>query len=784
MNLHARRITSISPRHGASAQPEKPFRPLAFLMAFLCSMALTGCGGGGGGGGGVSPIGPGGQTLGTVDGYVSNGIVAPSVRANLGALITAPAGNAEVTLLMLDAATGAERVLGTGQTDDQGYYQVRFDTLQPMLRNLIVRARAGNRVYESLLPRVTHGAMVRAPLMDPNSNLPVKIVQEAAKFGRHTTINVGELLAILSPEALKELEARIGELVSHLVAREAAKEQVFGARLAPLRQYAFDLQQRVNEAIDKGELTAAEGWKLFSRELAAWAKERGFTAADLQTLDDLNQAFVFEPFKNDLKDSTGLAAGGFALIEAERLKERKLLFLQVVADSVRILAGSKAGTDFAAFFPLVERVRGALTQARTPEEIQRFFQNNSSLFLEFGTYLSLALAEVGFSSDLVAEVFQGTIPAYGFTGGITESGGTTMTVAPPPDRGLQDALNTAVDPTGRAIGFVQWQEQIITALMERVRTIAAKVSLVLRPDQMKAVAYLIWAQGEENLNFPAPPPPIPGDDPTEPGKPYPITAGGRVAKLAQAESVEHLAYSFTHQLLAGYDSSAANMPQPVVALLAEDDAAAGITLIKTDEAGIMTRSIVRLADLEAYPFLELEGLVVKSPYYAYPMPMPVPAPDEPVTTMPWRSLATPGAPGAIDGSPGTGGNSSSEPWPGAIDPVPPAPYPYEIEPMYLVVKSARVLPPPPPPPTKFIDVPGRIVQPVVGTVPVPELFVFESADEPYNAAILEAVYARFDSINLLSPARWVGRRVLLSGVLFIEPTGRKMIHIADIKAAP
>ncbi|RCK78317.1 MAG: hypothetical protein OZSIB_1559 [Candidatus Ozemobacter sibiricus] len=766
-----------------SSSPKGP-RPLAVLLAFICSVFLTGCGGGGGGGSGfISPTGPTPTTTGTVEGYVSTARLNPAGRANLAAAITAPARGAQVQLFALAPDTGAEVLLGSTSTDDQGYYQLTFTSNLAILRNLIVRATANGTSFAALLPKVENGRMVRAPTMDPDSELPVKIVLEAAKVGKHHDLNLGELLAILPPTALKELETKIAELVRNLVAREQAKQQKFGARLPQLRQLAFDLQQRINEAIEKGELSAAEGWKLFTRELAARAEKLGFSAADLQTLDDLDQTFVFEPFRPDFAD-----LDDYETIAADRLKERKLRFLGLVAESVKILAGAKAQTSYTEFFALVDKISAALQAARTPADIHRFFTDNGQMFLTFGKYLSSALLEVKFTPDLVRRVFAIPVPAYGF--GIAEMAGPAYrkeagagTAVPSRDQ-MQTVMAPQGDPAGRALGFLKLQEEFLARLIEEVQRVAREAALALTPEQAKAVAYIIWAQSEENLNFP--PPPVPGEP-----DPYPITLAGKVEALASpvTETVgsgnSAKTFKFTHQLvgtdfctiLAGPSTMSSSggtepgfapgpVPPTVLAYLAQG--AEKITLVKMAADGQTSKSLVDLADLTGYEFLEIEGMVVKSPYQPMPMPMPV-EPSDPILLIGLNNSHSQGSSGVS-----SSGSGSSEPGdPGLIPD-------YEVGPIYLVVTVARVLPPPPPPPSEFQGITGKVLQAYAGAKPVPGMYVFSCSLEKYDGAILVPPYTGLDTVTQLSLAKWVNQTVTISGILFTEGE-RKTIQLWEIK---
>ncbi|NLI79919.1 MAG: hypothetical protein GX442_26170 [Candidatus Riflebacteria bacterium] len=756
---------------------KREFRPLAVFLAFLCSLLLTGCGGGGGGGGGfISPVGPGTGTTGTVEGYVSTASLNNKVRANLAATLETPAENAAVQLIALDPTTGVEIPLGAGRTDDKGYYQIPFTSSLAILRNLIVRATANGRSFEALLPMVVNGRMVRAPTMDPESGLPVKIVREAAKFGKHLEINLGEVLSVLPEEALQELEGKIAELVRNLVAREQAMEARFGTKLPALRQFAFDLQQRINEAIEKGEMTPAEGWKLFDRELAAKAAELGFSATDRQAMDDMDQTFVYEPFLPEIKRTAE-----WQTTATERLKERKLRFLEVVTESVRTLVPDTKEASYQEFFALVEKIAAALEAARTPAEIQRFFTDNGQVFLTFGKYLSLALMEVNFTPDLVGKVFAIEVPAYGFDDSLTGADAVGSGVEISANSEYKTLMAPQGDPAGRAIGFVRLQDQFIERLITRVQEVAAGINPPLTAGQAKAVAYLIWAQTGENLNFPTPPV-VTGPDPAAP---YSINLSGRVQALATPMTLEGESWSFTHSLESvglARVMSAGSSPawggaepaiypafNPTIAWLAQEPGQK-ITLTKVSETGAKTETQVDLADLAQYAFVEVEGLMVKSPYTPV-APTDPDFPTDPGQVIPMSvtldssgggSGSGPGSsgePGVVDGYPGTGVISS-----------------YDIGPMYLVVTRARVLPPPP---AEFSGVPGKVVQATAGGKPVAGLFVFSCADPAYDGAVLQAMFVSVDTVSSISLAQWVGKGVTLAGVLYTEGE-RKTIQVTDI----
>ncbi len=756
---------------------KKEFRPLAIFLAFLCSLMLTGCGGGGGGGGFISPVGPGTGTAGTVEGYVSTASLNNKVRANLAATLETPAENADVQLIALDPATGGEIPLGTGRTDDKGYYQISFTSSLAILRNLIVRATANGRTFEALLPRVVNGRMVRAPTMDPESGLPVKIVKEAAKFGRHLDINLGEVLSVLPEGALQELEGKIAELVRNLVAREQAMEGKFGTKMPARRQFAFELQQRINEAIEKGEMTPAEGWKLFDRELAAKAAELGFSAADRQALDDMDQTFVYEPFLPEIKRTAD-----WQTTAAERLKARKLRFLEVITESVRTLVPDVEEAGYQEFFALADKIAAALEAARTPAEIHRFFTDNGQVFLTFGKYLSLALMEVNFTPELVAKVFAIEVPAYGFDDSVTggEAVGSGVEISANSD--YKTLMAPQGDPAGRAIGFLRLQDQFLERLVTRVQEVAAGITPPLSAEQARAVAYIIWAQTGENLNFPTPPVVAEPD----PSAPHSLRPAGRGQAPAPPQTIEGKSWSFTHSLEsvglarvmgAGFGSSSSGSmggAEPAIfpagpaaiAWLAQEPGQK-ITLTKASATGDRIEAQVDLADLVQYPFVEVEGLMVKSPYTPVaPTDPDVPADPGQVIPLSVRlGLSGNGAghssePGAVDGYPGTGVISS-----------------YEVGPMYLVVTRARVLPPPP---AEFSGVPGKVVQATAAGKPVTGLFVFSCADAAYDGAVLQPLFVSVETVSSISLAQWAGKNVTIAGVLYTEGD-RKTIQVTDIR---
>ena|GEM_PF-1900912 len=771
----------------------KLLRGFAFLAAFFCSLVITGCGGGGGNS--VNPISPNSVLSGSIEGYVSASKISSSIRSSVAENIAQPLSNAAISLISIEALTGKETTLGTSQTDDKGYYQIQFLAKAVNPRNLILKAVGNGQSLECVLPQIKEGIVVRAPTIDPTTHVQSKIVREAAKFGKNGDVNLGEIMSVLTPAAISELESKIPDLVAGFVERDEATQKKLGAIFTDMKNYAFELQQTINDEIEHGKLTSSDAWKVFSAEMDEKAKSLGISSDDLKSLDDIDQAYLFEPFKKDLADKPSFR-DGLGKIETDQLRERKIKFLALLADSVKILVKDKANSEFAGFFQLLEKIKTVIETAGSSEEIQRFFQNSSGLALELGSYLEKALLEAKFTADMVNAVFSIPVPQVGF--GLSSSG-TAMSADTSSTGGVIGS--TANDSPTIAIDLITKQDDLLNQLIMKVREVVTNANISLTSEEVKAAAYIIMAQSSENLNFSAPPP-LPSDTgSTDPSSPierpnYDYTMSGTVETMSEFKTVDEVTYKFTHRLRArnycdvsqpfGVTTKADVADAQIIAYLAATEP---IELEKVDTNGIISLTKGTLDDLTQYELVEIEGTLVKSPY----KPIPMPAPAEPTTTSGVdyasygsddKTTTTVGTTGSMPGNSGSGNDPSDT---GITSPAYPAPitvYP-ELDQAYILVKKARILPPPPPSPIAFENISGKIIQPTANLLPVAGIFIFESADSLYNGSLLQQAGYDLESLRLLDFSQWAGKPVSISGTLIqqFDSGGSKVIIVRSLQGA-
>ncbi|HNW35859.1 MAG TPA: hypothetical protein PKM25_13055, partial [Candidatus Ozemobacteraceae bacterium] len=479
-------------------------RYLAFLTAFFCSMFFSGCGTGSDGGGNPAGILPTGQVTGGVEGYVSRATISGNLKASVGTALSTPFADASVQLIALDSSNGSEQILGTGRTDDHGYYQITYSNTSADNRNLLLRAVKGSDVSEGVLPMLKQGIVVRAQTINPNSSVTAKILRQLGKVGKSSTINLGELTAMMPAETLESLENGISTIVNSLIAREEARKLRFGSRLDELSAAAFEVQQSVEESVEKGELSAEEARIAFIRKLEERARAIGFTSEELSALDDYDNAFLYKPIMS-LFSGCSDEAREEVNFETNRLRESKRNTLSLVSDSVTMLVGEKSRTEYAAFYQLIEKMRQMLDEAATPADIRDVFAPDSDQMKEFTTSLGNVLLSIDFTPELVAEVFSMQTPRLLDTGA---ADGISKTASP----GNISNYNPS--------SLVRQQGRIIGDLTEAVRHVAEKAALSLTEDQLKAIALLLWAKAPEKLDFtvampastePASPLPPPGE---------------------------------------------------------------------------------------------------------------------------------------------------------------------------------------------------------------------------------------------------------------------------------
>jgi hypothetical protein len=761
-------------------------RTTALVVLAAALFLFTGCGGGGSSSSPLNPVSPGNPTTpgttGSVSGYVSQSKVSGSLRTNVGASLANPMTGAACQLIAI-AQGGAETVLGTTQTDANGYYLFNSVQNPTSAKNLIVRASSGATVHECVLPQMKAGLTVQAPTIDPQTSVQAKVVKQAALSGDPGQLNLAELLAVLPPDLLEVLETKIQEVVENFLARENARRQKLGANANTLLSYSFEIQQEINEMIERGELSASEAWKKYALLMEAKAKSLGISAENLKSISDLDQIFLLEPFSDDFSDPDSWEE--YEKIKREQLRERKLKALDLLVTSFNVLA-----PDFVEFAELAETFRSLIQKAQTVDDLHMIFMVSSTNQRKFLEYLNHALARVNFPLAYIGDVFAIQPPTYGYNS-------TPKTIATA-GSSSQVTVGAAGTPTSRADSFIAAEEANLQYIMDQVRAIAIKsqITPALTDEQIKAVAYILWAGSSENLYFPPPPPPV--DEPPFSDFSMSGTVMSLAAKGISPPQVAEI--TFTHGLTYGdlyymgetgaTDGStlpgaeyqaylAATQPFEIVSM--KDASVAGTTTTGT------------LDDLTAHELVELECLLIKAPpIMDYPTPIGPPgSPDNPIplsikarkfrqTTVTGTSTTT-----SSSGS-GSAPGSSGSTYPGTPNGVDI----YNPEPYYLVVRKAFIMPPPPPPPVELSEELGRIVPVKTSSgVVIPGYYAFESPNDLYNGAILEpdypvSIYSGVESLRQINLAIWADQMVRISGTYFSDPaTAKKTILVRDIQAA-
>ncbi|HEY9072294.1 MAG TPA: hypothetical protein VIV61_18680, partial [Candidatus Ozemobacteraceae bacterium] len=460
-------------------------RYFAFLSAFCCSMFFSGCGSSSDGGSNPAGLLPLNTIRGGVEGYVSRESVAGSLRTRIATSLSEPVSDARVTLYALDPENGMEQVIGSGRSDDRGYYQIGYALPNLPARNLIVQAVKDGETIECVLPSLKDGVVVRAPTMDPESRIQAQLVRELGRYGKADEISLGELTALLPEEALARFEGHLGPIVQALLAMDEARRLKFGPRLDELSKAAFEIQQSLTEAVESGDLSSDEARTAFFRKLEERARALGFTSEELNALDEFENAFLQQPLEKLLPgvpDGDGIQKG----LALARLRETKRTTLSLVSDAVTTLVGEKSRTEYAGLYQLIEKMRGQLDVASTPADIKAVFEPHSSQMVEFAGFLNAILESLGFTRAMIAEVFEMQPP------GLIEStaaGGITK-------------ISSAGGATGYdPAGLVRQQTRILDEVSEAVRHVSGQASLALSEEQLKAVALLIRSTSPEKLDF-------------------------------------------------------------------------------------------------------------------------------------------------------------------------------------------------------------------------------------------------------------------------------------------
>jgi hypothetical protein len=771
------------------------------LVLSVWTVFLTGCGGGGGGSNPLSPVVPTtipttNPQLSSIDGYVSKASLSKSIRAAVGSTLKQPFVDATIELLAFDEK-GVEHILDTKKSDAKGYYQFLNVTNPHLKKNLIVRAGGSGLRYEALIPEMKLGTKVQAPTMDQDTGIQADIIREAAKQQKHAIVNVAELLAILSPAACRTLKEKnkIGDVVKSFLIREESRTKRLGASKTALDSFALELQQKVNEMIEKGELAPADAWKTFSDMMTAKAKELGIKVEDQKVMDDIDQTIIIEPIYQDLKGDP-FFKDEYLKMEFQRVKERKLKSLSLLTDSVKVLFNQGTAPEYLAFLPLSEALRQSFEKAQNIDEL------HSVLFVvlpdqrKFLEYLSLAILKAGFKPEWVSKVFAIQPPEYGFgfAQGLTNTRGYAASVLPL----AQVVQSTPGSAPSSAETFLIEQEKRLEGLYAKIKDIANSAGLkpLPTPELIKAIAYIIWAGSPENLNFPPPPNVTP--TPTE------FVLTGKVETTTVSKIINTVTY--THVLTAGDWTSRPvfTKAQTQSAMVTNDFTlaflAASPTFPITYADG--TKATGSLDELTKHQMVEITGLLTKTPLILN-LPADGGATTVKVSIRSSQSrLVAQVADTNVSSSASSGSSSDSS---GVIYTSAENPEPY-----YLLVKSAHVYPPPPPPPIELVEERGlvRQAQTLAGQS-IPGVFYFESANPIFHGALLEPTFGvvepqagttsssaagtiepalpLIDQLKKVQLVQWVGKTVLINGIMYSESAessgqpSKQIIYVHEVK---
>ena len=714
------------------------FRLSSIFLALMAAQFLTGCGGGGGGTGVNTPVGPApdGKTM--IDGYVSYNATSSLVRAKVAGASFQPLKGAVIELIAFDDK-GQEQVLGKTSTDANGYYRLAEVVNPHGWRNLIIRALAAGFELEGVLPQFLPGAIQHAQTLDSTTGLGARVIRYAAQLGQVGKVNLAELYALLPEAALTRLsDTALKAVVSGVIAREAVRKLTLGNLADQLMAYAFDLQTQLQTSIEAGEITAAEAWDVFARKMALKAEELGVKPEQMKALDDADQALVYEP------GITAVSSAGSSDAELEqaalsRYRERKLRLLDSVLEAVKQL--SPATNVLESFSNLIDTLKRRAEEARTPAELHRLFQNESSLLLKFSELIAQVMYNAGFSIEMIKECFQVTVPEFGFSDGSEAS-----------LRATSVAYDSGADPAGVAEGFIQKQEQFIAALSAIVQRVALAHNRKLTDGKVKAIALLIWVGSSENLNFALP---LPTENPDPVQVPFSMT--GTVTRLELPKQLDGKAFEYALQAQAverySEDGNAYSPGVPaIIAYLGESDP---IVLTKLAHDGTKSESRATLADCVGAGLVEVQGKLATIPW-EFDDPMPL-LPDDDVI--------------GLDVNDDSGSTSPGDAGSGIIDiaPIDPAhPTPWSADPLYVTVKRVTILPPPPPVPMRIDGALGRLAPVTSGGTTIAGVYVFKADDttSPCHDAVAKFAMRWMENDEFPVFSSWIGKPVKASGILY------------------
>ncbi|MBF0546971.1 MAG: hypothetical protein HQM08_21195 [Candidatus Riflebacteria bacterium] len=740
-----------------------------FFLICIGALLLTGCGGGGSGGNSpVNPVSPG-TGITAVEGYLN--LKTAALRATTGTPANAALMGITCELIAFDQS-GNEHIISTTTTREDGYY--RFDNISNFYRptNLIVNAKAPSGDMASVLPVLKTGTTEKAPTISTNSQTSVQIIRKVMKKAPLAQFSLGELFAILPQEALPNTDSKIGQVVDNFLTLQEAKLKKIGASNAlNLLNFSLELQQSMNEKIENGEISAQDAWKLFGQQLAEKEKSLGISQQDVQGLNDLGQAVVFEPAIADAK-SVNSGDPTIEKVELEKLRERKMNFLDTVSASVKVLV--KDSADFSKFFDLVATFKQKIETAANIDCLNMVFIDGGSDSILFSDFLAKALVMVNFSPELVGKVFAIDKPIYGFC----STGNAPIKMAENPNSKTVlsgGSVSSDVSNETRGVEIAQKQDDAVNSLINSVQEIAKSANISLSQEQAKAVAWIIWSESYENLNF-SPPSTTPTDptNPPKPGNPENSFYGfGKVIQLTTPVEFNGVKYYYALQtatywnpmplikndggeitLMSGSSSNVASETFETVAYLSEKDP---INITKEDYAS-KSAFTGDLKSLVQYDGIQVEGLLLSTPTYQLDSGSGLP-----------NSSSSNYATGNTGTGVGTAGvssvSSSGSSGPAVIIyPVPPVLQP---KPSFALIKTA-IIPPPaqpaPPPPKYFTGEKGKITLAEADGVVIPGLFVFiaDNVNSECNRAILRqtSLDEKDSWINLKD---YLGKPVAISG---------------------
>ncbi|MBF0407768.1 MAG: hypothetical protein HQM10_10465 [Candidatus Riflebacteria bacterium] len=729
------------------------------LALFLSAVFfVTGCGGGGGGSSITNgPVTPGIENS-SIEGYVSLNATSASIRKSSGDVTSTSLSGIDCELYAFDDM-GVEHLIAQTKTQSDGLY--RFENISNLFKsiNLIVKAKASAGSMECVVPAIKSGTVVRAPTINPKSGITAKIVRKAAAKSPQNDINLGELLAIVPQSVLEKIESRIDEVVDNFLAVQTArKEKIGSAQAKELLSYSYELQQTMNEKIESGDLTAEEAWKLFAQKMNEKQIRMGISVQDLQTSNDLAQVAVFDPAIGGVStDNPG--DPDLEKIELQKLKERKLNLLETLSASVKLLTNDSS--DFSEFYTLVSYFSKMIDSATRIDDLHLIFINAGNDSVRFTEYLNKALLKVNFTPELAAKVFLIERPLYGFSS--AGNSPVKVTVNTSSDSAVSESSSNSAVPAGTRVQEIAKNiENAISEMIKNILEIAESAKITLDPSQAKAIAYIIWANTYENLNFPSPV--VYPVDPIIPIEDTVYYGYGKVEKLAAPVEKNGITYYYALKSSLCYAmavSATGKNPETtanseIIAYLSEKDSFEVIK-VESDSKEPLKGNLEMISQYES---VEIQGTYLEKPVYP-DYTTAAPSADSPGknSTQPIRSTSNSSSTSIStsdsDGNSGSGSTPGSEPliyW--------------KSEPVYIIVNHATILPPPAPPPQYYSEIPGKVVAAQADGINIPGVYVFiaEDSNSPCNRSILRSAW-EFNRSESGGVKKYLDKNVLVSGTL-------------------